>query len=121
MFLNFIVEKKGQITMATMTVEDALHLYNILDRSVGVFRQEEMPEGAVKFHEKKKEDFLNLFSTDVPESYWFQGVKIHSITLRLDGAKGFHIVPELEPEGYLKPLIETTNRKIREANLVVKA
>lgn len=105
--------------MATMTREDALHLYTILDKNIGVFRQEEMPEGAVKFYEKKKEDFLELFTNNVPESYWFQGELMNSVSLNLDLENGFHIVPEISPEGPLKPVIESTNRKIREADLSV--
>jgi len=105
--------------MATMTREDALHLYTILDKNIGVFRQEEMPEGAVKFYEKKKEDFLELFTTSVPESYWFQGEIMNSVSLNLDLDKGFYIVPEIHAEGALKPVVESTNRKIREADLSV--
>lgn len=106
--------------MATMTQEDALNLYGILDKNIGVFRQEDMPEKAVEFHVRKKEEFLNKFTTEVPESYWFQGVLLNSVTLTLDLENGFVITPEIISESSLKPLIESTNRKIREANLVVK-
>lgn len=106
--------------MATMTRDDALNLYSILDKNIGVFRQEDMPDKAVKFHESKKEDFIHKFTTEVPENYWFQGVELHSVTLALDLEHGFTVIPEVMPHASLKPLVETTNRKIREANLVIK-
>lgn len=110
---------KGQMKMATMTKENALHLHSILDKYIGVFRQDEMPEGAVKFHEKKRDDFVKIFTTEIPETYWFQGVKFHSVNLTWDDEHGFTLVPTVIPESHLKPLVESTNRKIREANLML--
>ena len=76
--------------MSAISKQDAVTLHNILDDTVGVFRQKEMPEGAVKFHDNKKSEFIAQYSKEIPESYWFQGVDCPSVTLNFDST-GFNL------------------------------
>lgn len=102
--------------MARMTKEEAQHLHKILDHSIGVFRDDEMPEKFVKFYEQKKNDFVEEFSHEVPGDFWFHGGDFRSLNLSYDEENGFYLETLLDIEGHLKPILEQTNRKLREAD-----
>lgn len=102
-----------------MTEENATHLHSILDKTIGVFRDDEMPEKFMKFYEKKKQDFIDIFSTEIPQEYWFHGGEFRSLNLNYAPENGFSLEPVTDVEGYLKPILDQTNRKLREADFVV--
>lgn len=103
--------------MAHMTKENATHLHSILDRAVGVFRDDEMPEKFLKFYENKKDEFIELFSKDIPSDFWFHGGEFRSLNLSYNSENGFHLDSLLDIEGHSKTVLEQTNRKLREADL----
>lgn len=100
--MTFVLEQK-----------DALKLYEIIDSTVGFFREETMSETAIKYHETKKHEFIKMFTTRVPEAYWFQSDKISSIELQCDSQNGFHLVPTNGVNSMIKELIERSNKKLR--------
>lgn len=104
--------------MTAFTREEAENLYSILDENIGVFREEEMPESAQKFYEKKKQEFLDVFSTEIPETYWFQGTICRSVSLIKDPEHGFILKAEIDPGHTVHDIIEKTNKKIRKASLI---
>lgn len=98
--------------MTAINREEAEILYVILDETIGVFRQAEMPEGAVKFHNKKRDEFIKTYTEDIPDSFWFQGVDCPSISLDFDST-GFKItVPSEGTSRKTVKAVESANERI---------
>lgn len=76
--------------MAAIKRTEAETLYNILDETIGVFRQENMSKGAERFYKKKRIEFIETYSNNIPASFWFQGVDCPSVSLDFDSA-GFRL------------------------------
>lgn len=104
--------------MTAINKESAQALYTILNSEIGVFRQAEMSEGATKFHEKKQQEFVETFTEQIPESYWFQGIDCPSVTLNFD-SNGFHLTAPTHENSKVEKVIASTNRKIDEANFTI--
>lgn len=105
--------------MAHLTKEDATQLHTILDRSIGVFRDDDMPAKFLKFYEGKKQEFIETFNNEIPSSFWFHGGDFRSVNLNYSSDNGFHIESLIDVEGHLKPVIDQTNRKLREATFEI--
>lgn len=105
--------------MAHMTKEDATHLHEVLDRAIGIFRDDEMPEKFMKLYEQKKQDFINTFSKEIPSDFWFHGGEFRSLSLEYNSENGFHLRTLIDVEGHLKPVLDQTNRKIKESGIVI--
>ncbi len=80
----------------TMTISEkqAQRLYSILDEHVGVFRAsavEELSSGAKRFYHEKHLDFVELFTSSIPATYWFQGFACSSVTLVHSEVEGFQL------------------------------
>jgi hypothetical protein len=102
-----------------MTRAEAARLYSTLDETIGVFREEDMSEKAIEFYEMKKEEFIDLFSTEIPESYWFQGTVCLSASLNFDSLEGFHVVCSTGEAGAQKLVDEVVNPALKDAEFEV--
>lgn len=67
-----------------------------------------MPESAKKFYMKKRQAFFDIFTTEIPEEYWFQGAVCRSANLILNNGK-FIVVPEILSDDAVAGVIERTN------------
>lgn len=105
--------------MTAINREEAEVLYAILDETIGVFRQAEMPEGAVKFHNQKRDEFIRTYTEDIPDSFWFQGVDCPSALLVFDST-GFKITVPSEgtPRKTVK-IVERANERIDEIKFTI--
>lgn len=108
-------EKKEAIIMAAISTTETEKLYKILDEFIGVFRYETMPEEAQEFYQNKKQDFINIFTKEIPESYWFQGTDFSSVNLVFHPIEGFKVVSSVAHD-HLKTIIEKTNGRINTLN-----
>lgn len=99
----------------TLSSTQASSLYGILDEQVGVFREETMSSGAARFYEQKRDEFLETFTTAVPDVYWFQGFALPSVNLRHDSVLGFHITVD-HADRQTSGLLEEVNALLRAEN-----
>lgn len=104
-----------------MTRAEAARLYTTLDETIGVFREEDMSEKAIEFYETKKEEFIDLFSIEIPEDYWFQGTVALSASLIFDSLEGFHVVCSTGEAGAQKLIEEVVNPALSNAGFEVAA
>lgn len=104
--------------MTAISKETAEKLYTILDENVGVFRQAEMPDGALKFHAEKKQEFIDTFIQEIPESYWFQGFVCRSAYLNFDST-GFHVMSASDEATHIQKVIDTVNEEIKASKIKV--
>lgn len=88
-----------------MTREEATRLYKTLDETIGVFREENMSDKAMAFYAEKREEFINLFTTAIPDSYWFQGTVCSSASLVFDSVEGLHVVC-ISPDRFAQKFID---------------
>jgi hypothetical protein len=102
-----------------MTRAEAARLYSILDETIGVFREEDMSEKAMEFYNDKREEFIDLYSTEIPESYWFQGTVCLSASLIFDSIEGLHVVCSTGEAGSQKLVDEVVNPALSEAAFVI--
>jgi hypothetical protein len=103
-----------------MTRDDAARLYSILDETIGVFRMEDMSEGAVRFYETKKEEFLEFFSTEIPESYWFQGQYCTSASLDFNSIDGLHVINTSNDRESEKLIEEVVNPALKAEEFAIE-
>lgn len=103
--------------MVAISHVDAEKLHTILDELIGVFRYDNMPEDAVKFYNEKREDFIKVFTKEVPEKYWFQGTEFKSVNLTFCPIEGFKVMSDLAHDN-LKNILEKTNARIRKLEIV---
>lgn len=97
-----------------LTATSAEALYKILDENIGVFRTEDMNSGEQKFYDGKREEFLELFSREIPSTYWFQGVELKSIELHFDST-GFALVHE-HLHRHTKEIVDNVNVLLKADN-----
>lgn len=102
-----------------MTRAEAARLYSTLDETIGVFREEDMSEKAIEFYEAKREEFIEQFSTEIPENYWFQGTVCLSASLIFDSIEGFHVVCSTGEAGAQTLLDEVVNPALKDAGFEV--
>lgn len=98
--------------MVAISQTEAEKLHNVLDEFIGVFRYDNMPEDAVVIYNNKKEEFIEIFTKEVPENYWFQGTEFSSVNLVFHPIEGFKLVSELAHD-HLKNILEKTNGKLK--------
>lgn len=99
-----------------MTRDEAKRLYSVLDEKVGVFREENMSDGALRFYKDKREEFIHAYSTRIPESYWFQGTVCLSANLLFDSIEGLHVVCSTGEPGAEQLIEEVVNPALRAAD-----
>lgn len=102
-----------------MTRAEAARLYSVLDETIGVFREENMSDKAIEFYEDKREEFIDLYSTEIPENYWFQGTVCLSASLIFDSIEGLHVVCSTGEAGAQKLVDEVVNPALTEAGFVI--
>lgn len=104
--------------MATMISEEhAKELLKILDTNIGFFNIDvNEREASLKFKENKTEEFLKTYSTEIPDSYWFQGQLGSSLSLIFDSTEGFHVVSNGKNNHQENEAIEKTNTLIKESD-----
>ena len=100
--------------MRIATLEEAQKLYDVLDNTIGVFREKNMPSAGVKFYQKKKADFLEQVMKEIPVTYWFQGGGCASLTLNFDST-GFHVTSDRDDTRTANALekVNTALRKLK--------
>lgn len=100
--------------MRIATLEEAQKLYDVLDNTIGVFREKNMPPAGIKFHDKKKDDFLEQVMREIPATYWFQGGGCASLTLNFDST-GFHVTSDRDDTRTANALekVNTALRKLK--------
>lgn len=101
-----------------MTRDEATRLYEVLDKTVGVFREDNMSEKAMSFYMEKRQEFIETFSTAIPESYWFQGTVCSSATLVFDSVENFHVVCASPEKASQKLIEEVVNPALKDAEFV---
>lgn len=99
-----------------MTREEAARLYNTLDETIGVFREENMSDKALDFYHEKRGEFIETFSTAIPDSYWFQGTVCSSATLVFDSVEGLHVVCISPDRKANKVVEEIVNPALKDAD-----
>lgn len=104
--------------MTAISNENAELLYEILDETIGVFRQVEMSEGAVKFYEEKKKEFIDTYTEEIPDSFWFQGFECPSVSLDFNST-GFNVKLMSDKTTQNVKTINTANERIDEAKIHV--
>lgn len=98
-----------------MSREDAQRLHSILDDHVGVFRMEYMSDRAENIRKTKEQEFLELYSTEIPEEYWFQGFGCNSAHLVFGSASGLRVESRID-ESTQEWLDEKVNPLLRSFN-----
>lgn len=74
-----------------MSRADAQRLHAILDEHVGVYRMDTMTPTAERIRQTKEDEFIEAYSTSIPEDYWFQGFGCHNAHLIFDSASGLRV------------------------------
>lgn len=101
-----------------MTRDEAARLYEVLDRTMGVFRGDNMSDKELAFYTEKRQEFIEQFSTSIPESYWFQGTICASATLVFDSIENFHVVC-ISPDKQAQRLVEeVVNPELKDTEFV---
>lgn len=83
--------------MTKMSAADASNLYDLLDEHVGMFKFPHMSEAAKIFCQRKRHEFLDAYTTSIPEVFWFQGDGCSSAELvHNPDTNSFHVVSEVD-------------------------
>lgn len=105
--------------MAAMSRNEATQLFEILDEVFGVFRQSEMNDRAQEFYDSKREEFIESYSTEIPASFWFQGVGCPSASLDFDSS-GFNIsLNHLSLHRQTEASRDVANEKIKNSGFII--
>ena len=98
--------------MTKMSAADASNLYDLLDGHVGMFKFPHMSEAAKIFCQRKRHEFLDAYTTSIPEVFWFQGDGCSSAELvHNPDTNSFHVVSEVDCVE-TRRMVETLNKAL---------
>lgn len=98
--------------MTKMSAADASNLYDLLDEHVRMFKFPHMNEAAKIFCQHKRHEFLDAYTTNIPEVFWFQGDGCPSAELvHNPDTNSFHVVSEVDC-AETRRMVETLNKAL---------
>lgn len=98
--------------MTKMSAADANILYDLLDEHVRMFKFPHMSEAAKIFCQHKRREFLDAYTTNIPEVFWFQGDRCSSAELVHNPDTGSFRVVSAVDCAETRVMVETLNKAL---------